>query len=231
MQSCSQCAIRESAICNALPMEKLAELSRTGRQQTLRAGQTLMWEGDESLLVGNVIDGVLKLSLSAPDGRDQTLGIAYPGDFIGRAFGSKSRHSVTAVTDTQVCTFRRSEFDEFARKHSSLEHNLLERTLSELDRVRQWMLMLGRMTAMERVSTFLLEMTSRLCPEWEDGSETVQFKLPFGRQEIADLLGLTIETVSRQFTKLRLEGTIDIPDRRSIVIRDRDALEAAAAGD
>ena len=142
MLTCSQCAIREDAICHSLSMEKLDELSRTGRRQKLRAGQTLMWEGDEATLVGNVVDGVLKLSHSSPDGRDQTLGIAYPSDFIGRAFGSNSHHSVIAVTDAEVCTFQRSTFDEFARRHSSLEHDLLERTLSELDHVRQWMRML-----------------------------------------------------------------------------------------
>jgi CRP/FNR family transcriptional regulator len=189
-----------------------------------------MWEGDEATLVGNVVEGVLKLSLSSPDGRDQTLGIAYPSDFIGRAFGSKSYHSVIAVTDAEVCTFRRSTFDEFARQNSSVEHDLLERALSELDRARKGLLMLGRGNAAERVANFLMEMASRLCPEGESEPKEVRFILPFGRQEIADLLGLTIETVSRQFTRLRNNRTIDIPDRRSIVILDRQALEACATG-
>ena len=73
-------------------------------------------------------------------------------------------------------------------------------------------------------------MASRLCPESASEPQVVRFTLPFSRQEIADLLGLTIETVSRQFTRLRNNGTIEIPDRRSIVIRDQDALEACAAG-
>ena len=231
MEACSQCSVRESAICHSLSEDKLDELSRTGRRQNLRAGETLMWEGDESLLVGNVVEGVLKLSQSSPDGRDQTLGIAYPSDFIGRAFGSTSHHSVTALTDAQVCTFQRSSFDGFARRHSSLEHDLLERTLSELDKVRQWMFMLGRMTAPQRISTFLIEMASRLCPDREGKLTGARFTLPFGRHEIADLLGLTIETVSRQLTKLRIDGTIEIPDRRAIVIRNQQALEACLAGD
>ena len=87
-----------SEVIVVAPPRKLDELSRTGRRQTLRAGQTLMWEGDEAMLVGNVVDGVLKLSLSSPDGRDQTLGIAYPSDFIGHPFGLKSHHSVIAVS-------------------------------------------------------------------------------------------------------------------------------------
>jgi len=230
MPTCSLCAIRESSICHSLSADALDQLSRTGRRQTLRAGQTLMWEGEEAMLVGNVVEGVLKLSLSSPDGRDQTLGIVYPSDFIGRAFGPRSNHSVTAVTDAEVCTFRRSAFDDLARNHADLEHDLLERTLFELHRLRKWMQVLGRMKAAERVAIFLIEMASRLCPEAESEVEPVRFTLPFGRQEIADFLGLTIETVSRQLTRLRNAGMIDTPDRRSIVIRDRNALAACAAG-
>ena len=80
-----------------------------------------------------------------------------------------------------------------------------------------------------RVAAFLLEMADRLASDeaHEDGAP-LRFALPFGRQEIADLLGLTIETVSRQITRLREDAVIDTPDRRSIVVLDRDALEACA---
>lgn len=226
MDACAHCAVRESAICHSLSDEKLEELSRHGRRQSVKRGQTLLWEGEESLLVGNVIDGVLKLSMSTWDGCDQTLGIAYPSDFIGRPFGRKSRQSVTALTDAQVCTFTRSDFDAFARHHPGLEHGLLERTLSELDHARQWMLLLGQKSAVQRMAAFLLETAARLASERDDGP--IAFDLPFGRQEIAEILGLTIETVSRQITKLRSEGLIDTPAQRKIVILDRDGLEACA---
>ncbi|HKR90660.1 Crp/Fnr family transcriptional regulator [Novosphingobium sp.] len=230
MFACSQCAVRKSAICKSLTDETLAEFSKFGHNRSVKRGQTLLWEGEESLLVGNVINGVFKLSISTPDGREQTLGIAYPSDFIGRPFGKKGRQSVTALTDAQVCTFTRSDFDAFAHGHSSLEHMLLERTLMDLDHAREWLLLLGRKSAGERLATFLLEMGSRLGDNVssDSGHQAVQFDLPFGRQEIGDLLGLTIETVSRQFTKLRDEGVIDTPGRRSIVILDRETLEEHA---
>ena len=120
MDACSHCAVRESAICHSLSDDKLDELSRRGRRQSVSRGQTLVWEGDESMLVGNVVDGVLKLSTSTLDGRDQTLGIAYPSDFIGRPFGPKSYQSVTALTDAEVCTFTRSDFDSFAQRNPGL---------------------------------------------------------------------------------------------------------------
>jgi CRP/FNR family transcriptional regulator len=224
MISCSQCSVREKAICQSLSEAELGELNRMGRRQTIERGQTVLWQGDEALLVGNVIDGVLKLSSSSIDGRDQTLGIIFPSDFIGRPFGQKSDHSVVALTDAHICTFARSSFDDFARDHPDLEHRLLQSTLTELDRTRQWMVLLGRKSATERVAAFLLEMAARLgVTDTEEGP--CRFQLPFGRQEIGDLLGLTIETVSRQITKLREEGVIDTPDRRSVVVLDGEALE------
>lgn len=226
MSTCFQCPVRNQAICQSLESAQLEDLNRLGRRQTVRAGETLQWQGDDSLLVGNVIEGVFKLSASNAEGRDQTFGIMFPSDFIGRPFGATSDHSIVALTDARVCTFPRKSFDDFARTHPELEHQLLQSTLAELDRTRHWMLLLGRKSAGERVAAFLLEIASRL--KANDQQEEFRFKLPFGRQEIADLLGLTIETVSRQITNLRESGVIDTPDRRSIVVRDWTELRACA---
>lgn len=229
MNSCQTCLIRDRAICSSLSAPELESINRIGRRVNVHRGQTLMWEGDDSSLVANVIDGVLKLSTSTADGREQIVGVVYPSDFIGRPFGSTTQHSVTALSDAQVCMFTRSAFDEFAREHPALEHKLLQRTLNELDRARHWMLLLGRKSAGERVATFLLEMAQRLADSNCSGIEDAQrFDLPLSRQQMADLLGLTIETVSRQLTRLRQAGIIDLPDRRAVVILDREAMEAEA---
>jgi len=229
MSSCAQCLVRNRAICSSLGPAELDALNKLGRRQTVRRGQSLIWEGDESLLVANVIEGVLKLSTATPDGREQIVGVVYPSDFIGRPFGQTAGHTVTALTDARVCSFTRSAFDGFAQTHPELEHKLLQRTLTELDRARHWMLLLGRKSAGERLASFLLEMSQRLAQSSCTGAETVdRFELPLDRQQIGDLLGLTIETVSRQITRLRAAGVIDTPDRRTIVIRDRAAMEAMA---
>lgn len=229
MNACTQCTVREAAICRTLSGSELNEFSAMGRHQTLKRGQTMLWEGDESLLVGTVIEGVLKLSVSTVEGREQTLGIMFPSDFIGRPFGATTNHSVVALTDAQVCTFRRSGFDEFARRHPDLEHSLLQRTLTELDRTRQWMVLLGRKAATARVASFLVEMAERV-REGADGRHggAVRFDLPLSRQDIADLLGLTIETVSRQITGLRDEGIIATPTRRTIEVIDDERLAERA---
>jgi CRP/FNR family transcriptional regulator, anaerobic regulatory protein len=231
MAYCDTCVVRNRAICAALDSKELEALNAIGRRRVLEPGQSLIWEGEDSLLVANVIEGVLKLSTGTEDGREQIVGVVYPSDFIGRPFSATSSHSATALTEAKVCVFSRSDFDAFAHQHPELEHKLLRRTLAELDRTRKWMLLLGRKNAEEKVATFLLEMSERLvAPGCEGAPETPhqQFDLPFSRQQVADVLGLTIETVSRQLTRLKNDGLIDLPSRRAVVILDRQALEDRA---
>lgn len=231
MSACDTCLVRNRAICSSLDGEELKALNAIGRRRVLEPGESLMWEGEDSVLVANVIEGVLKLSTGTEDGREQIVGVVYPSDFIGRPFGSTTGHGVTALTDARVCVFSRSDFDAFAREHPGLEHKLLQRTLAELDRTRRWMLLLGRKSAGEKVASFLLEMSERLVqPGCIDAPDLPlrRFSLPFSRQQVADVLGLTIETVSRQFTRLKADGIVDLPSRREVVILDREALAAEA---
>lgn len=230
MKDCSECAVRNSAICSALMPDELLVLGQMGRKQRVARGQTVVWEGDDSIVVANVITGSLKVSVSIADGREQIVGVVFPSDFIGRPFGQTSPYSVTALSDSELCIFSRSTFDAFARKHPELEHKLLERTLGELDRAREWMLLLGKKSADERIATLLLELSKRLgengCAEPQSGLD--HFELPLDRQQIGDLLGLTIETVSRQLSRLRASGIIALPDRRTVTICDRRLLQDIA---
>ncbi|KZX87994.1 Crp/Fnr family transcriptional regulator [Erythrobacter sp. EhN03] len=223
---CDACAIRNRAICADLDDSEIGLLNGIGRRRQLEAGEQLMWEGDEAVLVANVIDGVLKLASHSADGGEQILGLAYPSDFLGRPFGETAPYGVEALTDAQICVFERKDFDRFARDHPRLEHKLLERTLTELDRSRRWMMLLGRMNAGQKVASFLLELTDRLGKAGAGGETFVT--LPLSRQQMADVLGLTIETVSRQLSRLRSAGLIDTPSRREIVLRDRRELEELA---
>lgn len=223
---CNACAIRNRAICADLDDSEIGLLNGIGRRRQLEAGEQLMWEGDEAVLVANVIDGVLKLASHSADGGEQILGLAYPSDFLGRPFGETAPYGVEALTEAQICVFERKDFDRFARDHPRLEHKLLERTLTELDRSRRWMMLLGRMNAGQKVASFLLELTDRLGKAGAGGESFVT--LPLSRQQMADVLGLTIETVSRQLSRLRSAGLIDTPSRREIVLRDKRELEELA---
>jgi len=221
--SCGACEVRGSAICCALDDSGLTALSRLGHRITLAAGETLLWEGDEAITVGNVLSGMLKLSTVTGDGREQIVGVVYPSDFIGRPFGKESPHSVTALTDASLCVFGRTAFDRFAREHEEVGHALLERTLAELDRARHWMLLLGRKSAGERVASLIVEIADRT------GSAGV-VDLPLSRQQMADVLGLTIETVSRALTRLKRAGIISLPGLRQLVIEQPGQLREIARG-
>lgn len=228
---CEACAVRNRAICADLDRDEIGLLNSIGRRRELAAGEQLLWEGDEALLVANVIEGVLKLSTQTADGKEQILGVVYPSDFLGRPFSETTPYGVEALTDAHICVFERKDFDRFAREHPRLEHKLLERTLTELDRTRRWMLLLGRMNAEQKLASFLLETSEKLAPAGCSAiisSTPKTFPLPLSRQQIADVLGLTIETVSRQFTRMKADGLIDLPTRREVTILDRQAIEDRA---
>lgn len=231
MKDCTQCIVRNRAICAGLEPDELEALGQLGRKQRICKGQTVLWEGDDSVVVANVIAGVLKASMSMADGREQIVGIVFSSDFIGRPFAQQSPYSVTALTDAELCVFSRATFDSFARKHPELEHKLLQQALNELDRAHEWMLLLGKKTATERIATLLLEMSVRLgetgCTADKSGLDA--FELPLDRQQMGDVLGLTIETVSRQLSRLKADGVIALPDRRTVFIRDRGRLQDFAA--
>ncbi len=233
MSSCDTCLVRNRAICGVLERDVLEDLNRIGRRRKIRRGETVIWEGDDAPVVANVIEGVLKLTTTTGDGREQIVGVSFPSDFIGRPFGKSSANSATALADGELCIFTRANFDAFAKDHPELEHELLERTLTELDRAREWMLLLGRKSASERLATLLVEMARRIGRQSCSGpaQPASEIDLPLSRQQIADLLGLTVETVSRQLTKLREAGIIATPDRRTVEILDQIALEAAADQD
>jgi CRP/FNR family transcriptional regulator, anaerobic regulatory protein len=212
-----------------LGVNELTILAQLGRKRQVSRGQVMIWEGDDAMIVANVISGVLKITMSMGDGREQIVGVVFPSDFIGRPFGQKSPYTITALCDAELCIFPRVDFDRFAREHPELEHKLLERTLSELDRAREWMLLLGRKAAQERIATLLIAMSEKLGEGSCVGNETLdRFDLPLDRQQIGDLLGLTIETVSRQMTILKQNGVIAVPDRRTVVIKNRERLEQIA---
>jgi CRP/FNR family transcriptional regulator len=224
---CATCDVRADAICASLEPAALVDLSKLGRRVRVNAGQTLLWEGDEAALVGNVLSGILKLSTMTGDGREQIVGMVFPADFIGRPFGKDSHQTVTALTDAVVCVFRRTPFDDFARAHGDIGEALLRRTLDDLDRARRWMLLLGRMSATERVASLLLELNSRL--DDSDGEGGV-IPLPLSRQQMGDLLGLTIETISRTIKKFERLGLIALPGARLLAVRNEQELRRIAAG-
>jgi CRP/FNR family transcriptional regulator len=229
LSSCAACAVRDQALCSVLGESDLAALNAMGRRQSLARGETLAWAGDASVVCGNLLSGVLKLAASTADGDEQIVGLIYPSDFVGRPYASSNDYSITALTPAELCVFPRLQFEKMLSNHVEMERLLLQRTLAALDAARARMLMLGRQSASAKVAGFLLEMVKHDGGCRASAFGPITFDLPLSRGQMADVLGLTIETVSRQMTKLKVAGTIALPGGRTITIIDRGALQQGAA--
>jgi CRP/FNR family transcriptional regulator len=225
---CAECQVRDQSLCGCLSEEELQRLNAMGRNRSLARGQTLVWAGDDAVFCANIVSGVLKLSATTANGREQIVGLLYPADFVGRPFAEFAEHTITALTDTELCVFPRKPFEAALEDNIRMERLLLRRTLAALDEARNRMLLLGRKTAEEKVASFLLDMAVHLAGPDARQDGTITFDLPLTRSQIADVLGLTIETVSRQMTRLKRAGLIDLPGGRLVAIRDHEALKDRA---
>jgi len=228
---CRMCAIRHKAVCAALSTEEIQALNRISRRRVVPAGQTILGEGEAHTIFANLISGVVKLTKTLDDGRQHIIGLLFPPDFLGRAFRKDNPYFAEAATDVELCAFPAAGFERLLPEYPGLEHRLFQFTLTELDACQEWMLLLARKRAEERVASFLLMIAKRVpnigC-EGADESEEVRFQLPLSRAEISDCLGLTIETVSRQMTRLKAKGVIELINYREIAVPDVRALERAA---
>ena len=186
-----------------------------------------MAPADEPLTrYANILSGVVKLSKLTADGRQQIVGMQFAPDFLGRPFSRQSNVSVQAATDVKVCSFPAHILERLIKQSPQLEHKLHEQALQELDEARSWMLTLGRKTASEKVASFLYLVASHYNPETEAGNAKISFEIPLKRADIADFLGLTIETVSRHMTKLRHVGVIVLINNRSVEVPNMARLLA-----
>jgi CRP/FNR family transcriptional regulator, anaerobic regulatory protein len=228
---CGGCTIRHKAICAALSAEDVGVLNRIARRRTVAAGQVILSEGEASTIFANIVSGVVKLTKTLDDGRQHIIGLLFPSDFLGRAFRADNPYFAEAATDVELCTFPAPGFEKLLPDRPGLERRLFQYTLRELDACQEWMLLLARKRAEERVASFLLMIAKRgpdmSCPRLESPA-AVRFLLPLSRAEISDCLGLTIETVSRQMTRLKTRGVIELINYREIVIPDMGALQRAA---
>ncbi|RYE37185.1 MAG: Crp/Fnr family transcriptional regulator, partial [Hyphomicrobiales bacterium] len=214
---CRSCEARHGGVCGALTPEELSEFSRYTSRKIVQTGGELAGQGEEVHSYANILKGVVKLTKMMPDGRQQIVGLQFAPDFTGRPFSSESAHSAEAATDTEICAIPKAVLDRLVTKSPDLERRLYTQALSELDEARDWMLTLGRKTAREKVASFLHLIATHIDP---DKSEVLKFELPLTRQDIGDFLGLTIETVSRQMTKLRQEKVIHVENNRSVTVHD-----------
>ncbi len=219
-QGCQECDVRGVAVCSAVGPDMLPRLAAIATERSLETEQVLFDEGDVAGSAYVVTAGMLKLYKVLADGRRQVVGFMVPGDFLGLAFGRLYLYSAEAVTPVTLCCFRRPQFLDLLDACPALEKEILLRTSTELAAAQEQMLLLGRKSATERLASFILSMARRRRVRTNDPVE-----LPMSRVDIADYLGLTVETVSRTFSLLRKKALIELREKHQVSITRPAQLE------
>ncbi|MEM6488292.1 MAG: helix-turn-helix domain-containing protein [Pseudomonadota bacterium] len=223
--------MRSRAVCSSCGPRDLAKLEPYKRFRHFEPGETLA-SADEPLdFVATVVEGHIGLRRSLPDGRRQIVGLLFPGDFLGRPMRSSVPYDADALDSVTLCTIQRHGFERLLGELPALEERLLAMALDELDAARESLLLLGRKTAREKVASFLLSVRRRTIAACSDGNGPgaeggLPFPLPLGREDMADYLGLTIETVSRQMSAFKKAALIALPTPRQVRYLDIAGLTA-----
>lgn len=225
---CFGCEVRLRAVCGVLDCDRLAKLRQLGWTLALNPGQPLFHEGDEATRVFTLTEGALKLYKLLPDGRRQVTGFMFPGDFLGIAVDDEHGFTVEALRNSRLCRFPRSRFCEFAESHPELERELYRVAAHELAVAQQQMVLLGRKTATERLASFFVALLERA--EEATGRNQHIIDLPMSRCDIADYLGLTKETVSRELAAIKRKRIIRLEGMHRIEVLDREGIIAIAEG-
>ena len=214
----------ESEIAYAIDFDR--GLSRIRCQEmTFEGGDALFFEGDEADYIYEVMEGVVRSSKVLIDGRRQVLNFCYPGDMIGYSHDSRYHCDCDAVSKVRVRIFRKNAFMHDLVNDPDFCARLLKNAAAEVNNMQEHFLMLGRKTAMEKLASFLVAVMDRSATVHRDALE---FDLPMKRSDIADFLGVTIETVSRNLTKLRRMGVIDLPKTQLVRVSSSERLRALA---
>lgn len=224
---CATCPVRERAACAALDEGERAELARLGRRRRVAKGETVFAAGDSSDRCATLISGALKIAAHGEDGTERILSLVHPAGFVGEMFAPVAHHDVIALTDSELCEFGRGDYEKAVDRFPALAKALLRRSAEDLFEARSLVELQARRGSRGRVAGLLLAMARAASHSPCHAAE--RFDLPLSRGEMAGVLGLTIETVSRQLTALEREKVIERRGARGLVVRAPDRLEQMAS--
>ena len=222
MHDCNTCPVRDHAACAALDPEQRSALARLGHHRRLKKGETVFHAGDDSVVCATLLTGALKIAECDSEGNEHIVSLVHPAGFVGELFAPISQYNVIAIADSELCVFSRTQHAEALANFPALATALLRRSNAELYEARSLMSLMGRNSAQARVAGLLLSLSSAASPS--NCTPATHFDLPLSRAEMANLLGITIETVSRQISKFELAGLARRSGRRGMTIINRAAL-------
>jgi CRP/FNR family transcriptional regulator len=224
---CSSCPVRHRAACAVLDVEEREALARAGRTRRLKRGEMLFAAGDENAACATLLTGALKIAAVDEEGTERILALIHPAGFIGELFAPLAHYDVVALTDSELCVFPKSEIGRAVDHNPRLAQALLRRSQEDLLQSRELLALSGRRSASAKVAGLLMGLAEAA----SDSSchPAREFDLPLTRGEIAGMLGLTIETVSRAITRFEREGVIRRRGARGIELVDPARLGFEAA--
>jgi CRP/FNR family nitrogen fixation transcriptional regulator len=199
------------------PLAGLGAISHYTRNNTIFS------EGDDAEYSYKVVAGAVRLSKMLSDGRRQVAEFALPGDFFGINWLGEHSMTAAALNDVAVICYRRGRLERLSDENRAVRAELFSTLRHDLWAAQNHLVILGRHSALERVASFLLQLIDR-----KKNANKDIIDIPMARQDIADYLGLTIETVCRMLTKLKVNAVIEIPDRHTVKVCSISALRRAA---
>lgn len=218
---CHSCPARNSPLCSVFTDAEIEDLFVLAHIRRIGAGEYLLHEEDPVRQVYNISSGALALERLASNGAKQIMAFCYAGDFIGISSGRSYSVSARGLKPLTACQWQEADLQSLYKQYPKLETRVHEITSRVVEAIMDQLFVLGRKKATEKIAWFLLFIETRQANV--DG-RALRFDMPMTRVDIADYLGLTVETVSRAFTLLKNKGLIDITDKWTITIKDRAAL-------
>ena len=218
---CNICKVRTYSFCRCLDEDKLQIFSNISFEKNFSNKENIFLQNDPSNYLYNITEGNVKIYQLLDDGRIQIIGFLYPGDFFGSYRNNKYNYCAEAIGDARVCTFEQKKLDYYIENNMALAKELLNQTSYELTLAQDRMGVLGKLDATERLAKFLMNISEQ---RKRIGWQNNPLSLPMTRQDIADYLGLTIETVSREVSKLKTSNVVKVLSAKQIYINDFDKL-------
>lgn len=216
----------EGKIEIALNAEQIRNVSKIGTRRVVDLGSTIVFEGELSSNFLIIIDGVAVLAKTLRDGRRQIVGLKFAPGIITPPSATRPMH-ITAATKLEICLIPSSVMDELVRESHELAIEVIKSISDDLEQSREWLLAIGRKSAVERLASFLM-----IIARWQYGGlqDGFRLSLPVSRADLSDFLALTIETTSRTLSRLRRMRVIEVENVQTIVVLDATRLERLSVG-
>ncbi len=214
---CALCDVRERSVCADLNPREMARVEKTMARRSIAKNAAIVSEGEPNQNLYIVVGGSFRLIKYLEDGRRQVTGFLFKGDFIGVRATAQAAYTAEALEDSHVCAFSHQFLDEAAKSSPGVKDRLIARGQTEYHCAQEHIVLLGKKTAEERVRSFLSQLASVIGTPGEDSA--IETPLPMSRQDIADYLGLRLETLSRTLAALKKSGAIRSISRHHVSLK------------